>query len=297
MAARADATLGVAGFDWPAALQPQDLAVTLLGAYVGRRPERVWSGGLVRLLGDFGFSAPAARVALARLVRRELLVPWKEGRLVFYELTERCQHVLEEGDHRIFTFGTTPSAEAEIWTVVWHAIPEELRLERGRLARRLRFLGFGSVQDGTWISPHDREEDVSALLRDLGVADFAGVLMGRPAESLEFPDLLRDAWDLDGLFERYDRFVEEFSPYRTVRRRAQLDARNAFLIRTRLVHLYREFPFLDPELPPEVVGDTTPRENAMRVFHDLYEALRPPAQDYFDAITDPARANRTNAKP
>jgi hypothetical protein len=45
------------------------------------------------------------------------------------------------------------------------------------------------------------------------------------------------------------------------------------------------------------VGDTTPRENAMRVFHDLYEALRPPAQDYFDAITDPARANRTNAKP
>jgi phenylacetic acid degradation operon negative regulatory protein len=288
-----DAPPGAAAFDWPAALQPQDLAVTLLGAYVGRRPEHVWSGGLVRLLGDFGFSAPAARVALARLVRRELLAPRKDGRLVFYELTERCRHVLEEGDHRIFTFGTTPSAAAEIWTVVWHAVPGELRLERGRLARRLRFLGFGSVQDGTWISPHDREEEVTALLSDLGVEAYAGVLMGRPAESLAFPDLLRDAWDLDGLFERYDAFVAEFSPYRAARRRAKLDAREAFLIRTRLVHLYREFPFLDPELPPEVVGDTTPREKAVRIFHDLYDALQPLAQQYFDAVTDAARGNGT----
>jgi phenylacetic acid degradation operon negative regulatory protein len=285
--ARATEAPTPASFAWPAALQPQDLAVTLLGAYVGPRPEPVWSGGLVRLLGDFGFSGPAARVALARLVRRELLAPWKDGRLVFYELTERCRHVLEEGDHRIFTFGTTPTAEAEIWTVVWHAVPEDLRLERGRLARRLRFLGFGSVQDGTWVSPHDREADVTALLRDLGLDAYAGVLMGRPAESLEFPDLLREAWDLDDLRERYDAFVAEFSPYRATRRRATLDEREAFLIRTRLVHLYREFPFLDPELPPEVVGNTMPRETAVRVFHDLYDTLRPPAQQYFDLVTDP----------
>jgi phenylacetic acid degradation operon negative regulatory protein len=53
------------------------------------------------------------------------------------------------------------------------------------------------------------------------------------------------------------------------------------------VHLYREFPFLDPELPPEVVGNTMPRETAVQVFHDLYDALRPPAQQYFDLVTDP----------
>ncbi len=29
-------------------------------------------------------------------------------------------------------------------------------LERQRLALRLRFLGFGSLQDGVWISPRDR---------------------------------------------------------------------------------------------------------------------------------------------
>ena len=42
------------------ALQPQDLVITLLGTYVrplGPRP--VWSGGLVSLLGEFGFSQRA----------------------------------------------------------------------------------------------------------------------------------------------------------------------------------------------------------------------------------------------
>jgi phenylacetic acid degradation operon negative regulatory protein len=57
------------------------------------------------------------------------------------------------------------------------------------------------------------------------------------------------------------------------------------------VHLYREFPFLDPELPPEVVGDTRPREDAVEIFHDLYGALRPPAQRYFDAVTDAGSGN------
>jgi hypothetical protein len=36
-----------------------------------------------------------------------------------------------------------------------------------------------------------------------------------------------------------------------------------------------------------VVGNTMPRETAVQVFHDLYDALRPPAQQYFDLVTDP----------
>src|SRR5581483_10747891 len=68
-------------------VQPQDLVITLLGAYVHPREATVWSGGLVQLLGEFGFSTGAARVALARLVRRDLLEPRRDGRLVHYALT------------------------------------------------------------------------------------------------------------------------------------------------------------------------------------------------------------------
>jgi len=142
---------------WSTPIQAQDLAITMFGAYVHPRDATVWSGGLVTLLGEFGVSVGAARVALARLVRRDLLSRVKDGRRVHYRSTVRLQHLLDEGDRRIFSLGREEH-RAELWTVLWHWLPEELRLQRGRLARRLRFLGFGSVQDGTWVSPHQREE-------------------------------------------------------------------------------------------------------------------------------------------
>jgi phenylacetic acid degradation operon negative regulatory protein len=97
------------------------------------------------------------------LVNRELLVRERAGRHISYRLTDRARRLLQEGDERIFSLGRS-AHEAELWTVLWHAIPEERRLERTPLTRRLRFLGFGSLQDGTWISPHNREREVLAIL-------------------------------------------------------------------------------------------------------------------------------------
>ncbi|MBB5139020.1 DNA-binding transcriptional regulator PaaX, partial [Thermocatellispora tengchongensis] len=52
--------------------QPQSLLLTIFGAFLEPRTAPVWSGGLVAILGYFGFSTAAARIALARLVQREL---------------------------------------------------------------------------------------------------------------------------------------------------------------------------------------------------------------------------------
>jgi len=157
-------------------LQPQDLVVTLLGTYVRPFGRAVWSGGLVMLLREFGFSDGAARAALTRLVRRGLIARVRSGRLVHYSLTPRCERLLIEGDGRIFTLGRLP-ANIGPWTVLWHQIPEDRRLERARLGRRLRFLGFGSVQDSVWVSPHDHRDDVAELLAELGVAEHALVFV------------------------------------------------------------------------------------------------------------------------
>jgi phenylacetic acid degradation operon negative regulatory protein len=265
------------GFD-PA---PQDLVLTLLGAYhLPRERGEVWSGGLVRLLEEFGFSAGAARVALNRLVGRELLTPSKAGRHVHYALTPRTVAVLAEGDRRIFTLGSAPSRETT-WTVLWHSIPEDRRLARTRLVRRLRFLGFGSVQDGTWLAPHDREAEVAALLAELDVTSYAGVLLGRPATTVDFAAFVARVWDLADLAERYRLFVEHFDDQRVT------DDRQALLLRTRLVHTFREFPFVDPELPEDLVPAPSHRARAVELFHDLYPALAPAAQRYFDEVTVP----------
>ena len=195
-------------------LQPQDLVVTLLGTYVRPFGRAVWSGGLVMLLREFGFSDGAARAALTRLVRRDLIARVRSGRLVHYSLTPRCERLLIEGDGRIFTLGRLP-ANIGPWTVLWHQIPEDRRLERGRLGRRLRFLGFGSVQDSVWVSPHDHRDEVAHLLGELGVAEHAIVfisLLGSGSGG-GLPALVARAWDLSGLEERYDAFCSGFDRY------------------------------------------------------------------------------------
>jgi phenylacetic acid degradation operon negative regulatory protein len=264
-------------------LQPQDLVITLLGTYVRPRgTDTVWSGGLVLLLGELGFSDGAARVALTRLVRRDLLGRERSGRLVHYRITPRCERLLNEGDGRIFTLGEArPPGDG--WTVMWHQIPEDRRLERSRLARRLRFLGFGSVQDSVWVSPHDHSDEVARLLAELGVSQFAAVFVARPGGFDGLPALVARAWDLSGLVGRYDAFVSEFGAFR--RRGARLDDREAFLVRTRLVHAFRGFPPLDPELPDELAPVAVARSHAVRTFQVLFRRLAPASQRHFDAVT------------
>jgi phenylacetic acid degradation operon negative regulatory protein len=267
-------------------LQPQDLVLTLLGTYVRPQPREIWSGGMVHLLEQFGFTTGAARVALSRLARRGLLSRAKEGRLVYYTLSERAEHLLDEGDRRIFPLGTHEDWDGT-WTLLWHSIPEDQRVERGRLARRLRFLGFGSMQDSTWIAPRDREQDVSDLLHDLGVERYAGVFVGRPSQDIHLEALVSRAWDLEDLASRYAAFTAEFTPYTRPSVSREMSDREAFVVRTRVIHWFRRFPFVDPEFPDEMMPRAHHRREAVAIFHDVYDQLAEPAQRYFDAMTMP----------
>jgi phenylacetic acid degradation operon negative regulatory protein len=266
-----------------ATLQPQDLAVTILGAHLRRPGQRVWSGGMVEILGEFGFSTEAARAALSRLVTRGLLERQREGRLVFYTLSPRAHELLAEGDRRIFTFGRgAPAADA--WTVVWHTIPEDRRVERAQLAQRLRFLGFGSVQDATWIAASDREQEIRALLHALDVEEHASMFLGRIARGTERALLLSGAWDLGDLERRYRAFIDEYGIHLDPRKRERLAARQAFTVRTRMLHTFRGFPSADPELPESIAPGAAMRAEAVVTFDAIYDALAEAATRHFAEV-------------
>jgi phenylacetic acid degradation operon negative regulatory protein len=267
-------------------LRPQDLVLDLLGTYV-RDGQPVWSGGIVRLLADFGFSSGAARIALARLVNRGLLERVRNGRLVDYTLTTRTERLLAEGDRRIFRLGREEWDGT--WTILWYVLPEDLRVERHRLSRRLRFLGFGSVRDGTWIAPRDREAEVAELIGELGLWEYTSLFVGQPTTSLGIEAVVERAWDFGALAERYDRFIEEFSPYARPRRRAALTDLDAFVVRTRLIDRFRRFPFADPELPESLAGRPLRRAEAVETFHAVDRALAESAERYFVDRTRTAR--------
>jgi phenylacetic acid degradation operon negative regulatory protein len=264
-----------------ATLQPQDLAITILGAHLRRPGERVWSGGMVDLLGEFGFSTEAARAALSRLVGRGLLERQREGRLVHYVLSAQAHELLANADRRIFSFGRgAPAAEA--WTVLWHAIPEDRRVERAQLAQRLRFLGFGSIQDATWIAASDREQEVRSLLRSLGVEHFATLFVGRMARDTGEALLLSGAWNVAELGDVYGDFIDDYGSFAAdERRRDDLSDRDAFVVRTRLTHTFRGFPLLDPELPEAIVPLAGARGRAVAAFDAVYDGLADPAAAHF----------------
>jgi phenylacetic acid degradation operon negative regulatory protein len=175
---------------------------------------------MVELLGEFGFSTEAARAALSRLAVRGLLERHRHGRRVSYSLTERAGELLAQGDRRIFSFGRDEHGHGT-WTVFWHAIPEDRRVERSRLASRLRFLGFGSVQDATWVAAADRERDVVPLVRALGAEPYCTVIVGRLSPELAPEAAVAQAWDLDDVERRYETSSPNTAPIARRRRGAR----------------------------------------------------------------------------
>jgi phenylacetic acid degradation operon negative regulatory protein len=277
---------------------PQELVLTLIGSYVRPRTRPLWAGGLVAALGEFGYSPGAARVALTRLTARDVLVrstAANQASYASYSITGRAETILAEGDARIFALGRTPALgentdiDPREWTVLWHTVPEERRVERGRLTRRLRFLGFGPLQDATWIAPRNHQSEVAAVLEEMDLRDHAAVWIGQPATERDIRGIVTRVWDLDHLSSRYQSFVRNFTPYANGDHDEghELNDRQAHLVRTRLVHTFRQFPALDPELPESLVPPPPHRAQAVNLFHDVYEALAEPAQRHFDKVISP----------
>lgn len=260
--------------------------MTIFGTFLRARDGLAWSGGMVRLLGELGVSPEGARAALNRLAIRGLIARTKRGREVFYSLTPKTHDLMEVGNSRIDGFGEAIDDDDATWTVLWHAMPDDMRAERTMLSRRLRYIGFGSVQDATWLAPHDRELEVLSLLRELDVERHAWMMIGRPTKALTSDSVLAEAWDLEGVQTRYRKFVHDFGPYRRAQEQARLAPSAAFAICTIATHEFRQFPFLDPELHDRFMPGPAVRPAVIDIYRRLREGLLPPAEQYFFEVVN-----------
>lgn len=245
----------------------------------------------MRALEDLEIAAPAARVVLSRLAERGLVKRDRRGRLAYYALSAAGQRLLEEGTRRIFSFGLARDADGT-WTVLSYSIPESRRAVRDGLRKRLRFLGFASVRDGVWFSPRNHEQEVLGLLDELGLRANAELFIGRPAAGQDPGDLIARGWNLRALRVAYGEFLDAYAPYGRVRARRAMTERDAFVVRTRIVHDFRRFPLIDPELPEDVLPFPTQRAKAVALFHKVYDALAEPSEAHFAAQTRRAPTRR-----
>ena len=248
----------------------------LYGDHLRSRGGQAPVASLVRLLAPLGVAAPAVRTAVSRMVRQGWLEPVRLPAGPGYALTPRAVRRLDEAAARIYR--TEPSE----WDGTWHLVvtaPAPERTRRDRVRSGLTFLGYAQLDDATWIGPRPAGE-VDALLEAEGVraerfsARHDGDTVG----------LVRQAWDLEGLARSYSRWLREAQEIASgaITPAGASDDEVAYATRSRLVHEWRKFLFLDPALPPSLLPDGWPGKQAANFFDAESRRLLPAASRFVD---------------
>jgi phenylacetic acid degradation operon negative regulatory protein len=253
--------------------------LTMLGEYVLPAAGGAWQESLIAALGTLGYKTHAARQALARSVSAGWLATERHGRRSRVHLTPETAEMLRSGAARIYSFGEPWEWDGR-WLLVVLRVPEERREVRHRMRTRLAWAGFGSLGGGLWISPHvERERELAGVGGDGSGAElvsFHGELgaLGEPAR------VVAAAWDLDAVAEAYRAFAARFGRMRPS------GAEAVFRAQTQLVHEWRKFPFLDPDLPDDLLPARWPRRRAHDLFHERHGAWAAEARGWFAALED-----------
>jgi phenylacetic acid degradation operon negative regulatory protein len=264
----------------------RSLLLTILGEFVLPHGEPVWQESLVGALVCVGYTQQAARQALARSVRDGWLSSSRSGRRARLSLTDETAELLASGASRIYSFAEPWDWDGR-WLVVILRVPEARREVRHQLRARLAWAGLGSMGSGVWLTPHvEREAELREVVLGAPAADATSFvaslgLFGRPE------DVAAAAWDLDAVREHYEAFIEDFAAIRPSSGEA------FFRLQTLLVHAWRKFPFLDPDLPAELLPAGWPRRRAHDLFASRHARWSQPAQDYFaslEAVRSPRAA-------
>jgi phenylacetic acid degradation operon negative regulatory protein len=259
----------------------RSLLMTVLGEYVLPRDSPVWTSLLVESLGMLDIEEKSARQALARSSAEGWLESERVGRRVRWSLTPPGRRLLTEGAERIYAFGRDARAWEGSWLLLIVSVPEAKRDLRHRLRTRLTWAGFGSPVAGVWVSPDPgREPEAQQIVGELGLEAQAmsftagyGAIGGQES-------MVERSWDLSELTDRYEDFVDRFTGVAPAGGRAALRAQ------TELVHEWRRFPFLDPQLPAELLPAGWSGATAAELFHRQHVEWRPAAQAYWDELTE-----------
>lgn len=264
-------------------MQARSALFDLYGDHLRPRGGRAPVAALVKLLAPLGIAPPAVRTAVSRMVRQGWLHPIRLPEGPGYLLTPKAARRLDDAAARVYRTGKT-TWDHRFDLIVLDA--PVARRDRQRLGANLGYLGYGSLNERTWVAVRP-DDNVDGLLTEAGIryerftATHAGGLIGATA-------LVQRAWDLDGIAAAYERFVER---QRTLL--AKITGRSsdeeAYAARFRLVHEWRSFLFRDPQLPPSLLPKRWPGTTAARFFDRHAARLRPAADRYVDHCLDVSR--------
>jgi phenylacetic acid degradation operon negative regulatory protein len=271
-------------------MKPQSMLFTIYGEYVRHYGSEIWVGSLTRLLGEFGMSEQAVRAAISRMQKQGWLESKKVGNRSYYSLSARGQKRMDEAAARIYKI------EAEGWDGKWciasYNIPESQRNLRDQLRKELNFLGFGMLTTSTWISPNNLTERVKDITLSYGITEYVEVFMADHIGWSNPERLVEKCWNLDEINQAYQEFIDLYKPEyealkKKIEQKEEVADSDCFVAKTKLVHNYRKFLFIDPDLPEELLPDLWLGKEADLLFSRYYDLLNPGAVRFFEQVYEP----------
>jgi len=267
-------------------MQARSALFDLYGDHLRSRGGRAPVAALVKLLSPLGIAAPAVRTAVSRMVRQGWLHPLRLTTGPGYLITPKAARRLDEAAARIYRTAKT-GWDGQFDLIVLRAPTS--RRDRHRLAANLTYLGYGMLDEQTWIATRPGE-DVDGLLDEAGVAHdrFRAAHTGGTSGATA---IVRRAWNLTEIGESYERFVEEQRGLLSAVTSRSSDE-EAYAARFQLVHAWRTFLFQDPQLPPALLPDHWPGTSAAAFFDRHAARLRPAADRYVERCLDASMRTR-----
>lgn len=260
----------------------RSLLISVLGQWVGPSATPVWTSTLVGALEALGIEERAARQAVNRTAADGWLEGESVGRYTRWRLTASGRRLIGSAVPRV---ARSITSDREDWDGTFLLLtlvePVADRAVRDRLASGLDFEGFGALGANLWVAvAADAREGATSVLDACGLADGALLFEARTVEGARSPaDVVALAWDLETAAEAQQSFIDEFADARPG------DEREAFALRTRMAHEWRNLLSVDPSLPAALLPPDWPGTRARRVFQERFTEWAAPAESYYTTLS------------
>ena len=277
-------------------INTRSMIFTLYGDYISHYGNEIWIGSLIRLLEEFGHNDQSVRAAISRMGKQGWVTSSKKGNKSYYSLTKMGVARIEEAAKRIFKLH--PEKWDGYWRTLTYTIPEEKRNLRDELRQELVWSGFGMLLNSCWISPNNLEDEVNILIKKYKIEPYVHFFVSEYKGPAKNEALVNTCWDIDNINSKYEDFITKYSKKYVVDKNkiinGEMSDPECFVERTKLVHEYRKFLFIDPGLPEELLPGKWLGGHAASLFSDYYKTLAEPANRFFESVFE--KDNEINKK-
>lgn len=231
----------------------------------------------VDALAEVGRDEAAVRQTLYRMERSGELKARRAGREKLYAPSGYALGEIAAGTEKIFR---APEPWDGRWTVVHARFDLNERIHRDRMSSLLQVEGFAAVAPALYVHPRPLGERILAAV-DPAVRGRVFALRGERVGEEPDERFIALHWDVPALAGRYRKAVRE------LRRLAEApDGTNADAFRRRfeVVIRFLRVAWDDPDLPPNLLPEPWPGDEARELAAGLYRRFLPGALRFGDRI-------------